>query len=116
MTSRYSGHGGNRRSQLDLPAALVLLSLPGLRGFGGGRNNVRSYGMPAGPAARGTNPLNKNLGDKVPRSPAAAPRSSLDANLTAHTRAQVGGAPKAMTTDRDTLWDMCVRGKVPSRI
>ena len=63
-------------------------------GSGDGRNNVRSYGMPAGPAARGTNPLNKNLGDKVPRSPAAAPRSSLDANLTAHTRAQVGGAPK----------------------
>ena len=97
MTSRYSGHGGNRRSQLDLPAALVLLSLPGLRGFGGGRNNVRSYGMPAGPAARGTNPLNKNLGDKVPRSPAAAPRSSLDANLTAHTRAPGGWRSQGMT-------------------
>jgi len=105
MTSRYSGHGGNRRSQLDLPAALVLLSLPGLptaRGFGGGRNNVRSYGMPAGPAARGTNPLNKNLGDKVPRSPAAAPRSTRTLPLTRGLRWVA--LPRGMTTY--LVWDM----------
>jgi hypothetical protein len=107
MTSRYSGHGGNRRSQLDLPAALVLLSLPGLRGFGGGRNNVRSYGMPAGPAARGTNPLNKNLGDKVPRSPAAAPRSTRTLPLTRGLRWVA--LPRGMTTY--LVSHMCRYGK-----
>jgi len=58
------------------------LACPPRAGSGeGGITYARTVCRRAPPRA-GTNPLNKNLGDKVPRSPAAAPRSTRTLPLT----------------------------------